>query len=293
MYRERIRNRYEQFSPGFRRIADYLLGHYQDAAFMTAAEIAATVQVDTALVVRFAQRLGYPGFPELIGEVQNSVKRDLQALYVPPAGDDSPGEVYRRNLLQDRNNLDHVLQHLDLQNVLIVLEKFAAAQRVFLIGEGNLTFLAQAFAGRMVALGFPAHVIMGEFVGLAAVMAGLRAGDLFIGLSSTNMSPNVPTALKVARESGATTIAIAAGESLPAAAVAEYSLQAPVTAEGLLPSWTAMAAILHALGQTLAFLRDDHSAEWAARSDHLLRAYLETFRGRLGSVRETVKGYNL
>ena len=65
MYRDHIRTIYEHLSPGYRRIADFLLTHYQDAAFMTAAEVARQASVDTALVVRFAQRLGYPGYPEL------------------------------------------------------------------------------------------------------------------------------------------------------------------------------------------------------------------------------------
>ena len=77
MYRDRIRTIYEHLSPGYRRIADFLLTHYQDAAFMTAAEVARQATVDTALVVRFAQRLGYPGYPELIGDIQEDVKRDL------------------------------------------------------------------------------------------------------------------------------------------------------------------------------------------------------------------------
>ena len=31
----------------------------------------------------------------------------------PPEGDNSPAQVYRRNLMQDRNNLDYSLLHFD------------------------------------------------------------------------------------------------------------------------------------------------------------------------------------
>jgi DNA-binding MurR/RpiR family transcriptional regulator len=67
-------------SPGYRRIADFLLTHYQDAAFMTAAEVARAAVVDTALVVRFAQRRGYPRYTERIGDLEDEVKRDHRAV---------------------------------------------------------------------------------------------------------------------------------------------------------------------------------------------------------------------
>ena len=146
MYRNSIRAIYEHLAPGYRRIADFLIAHYQDAAFMTAAEVARSAQVDTALVVRFAQRLGYPGYPELINDVREDVKRDLRAVYEPPAGDDSPVQVFRRNLMQDRNNLDYLLLHLDLDVVQQTVELLAKAPRIFVTGEGNTNFMAEAFA---------------------------------------------------------------------------------------------------------------------------------------------------
>jgi DNA-binding MurR/RpiR family transcriptional regulator len=58
VYRDHVRTIYEHLSPGYRRIADFLLTHYQDAAFMTAAQVAKQASVDTALVVGFAPRQG-------------------------------------------------------------------------------------------------------------------------------------------------------------------------------------------------------------------------------------------
>ena len=90
MYKERIRDIYEHLSPGYRRIADFLLKRYQDAAFMTAAEVGRASDVDTTLVVRFAQRLGYPGYPEMIADIQDDVKRDLREIYAPVEADNTP-----------------------------------------------------------------------------------------------------------------------------------------------------------------------------------------------------------
>lgn len=289
MFREGIRTLYSQFSPGYRRIADYLLNHYQDAAFMTAAEIARFVEVDTALVVRFAQRLGYPGFPELINEVQEEVKRDLRAVYEPPEGDDSPIQVYRRNLMQDRSNLDYVLLHFDEDTVESIIAALKAARRIFVAGEANLSYLAEAFAARMVSIGRTAHAVPSELAGQAALAAGLAAGDVVVGLALTSMTPSVAAVLKLARDAGAITVAIAGAASNPIAAIAKYVLYTPVTAEGQLPSWTAAAGALHALSQAVALEDADQAKRSTKHAEQYLRTYSDTLRDQLADVQTTLK----
>lgn len=289
MFREGIRALYGQFSPGYRRIADYLLNHYQDAAFMTAAEIARVVDVDTALVVRFAQRLGYPGFPELINEVQEEVKRDLRAVYEPPEGDNSPAQVYRRNLMQDRNNLDYSLLHFDADTVECVITVLKNARRIFVAGEGNLAYLCEAFAARLVGLGYAAHPVVSELASQASMSATMTADDMVLCVGLTALTPGVAVMLKVARDAGAKTVAIAGSATNAIASVAQYVIYAPVGAVGLLPSWSAAASTLHALSQALVLSDMDRGVTWAAHTDHFLRVYSDTLRDQLSDVQTTIK----
>ena len=64
-FRNRIRKIQVDLSPSFTRVAEFCPDHYPDVAFLTVSEFAKTVDVDAATIVRFAQRLGYPGYPEL------------------------------------------------------------------------------------------------------------------------------------------------------------------------------------------------------------------------------------
>jgi DNA-binding MurR/RpiR family transcriptional regulator len=66
----RIRAHRDSMIPGYRRVADYLLEHYQDAAFRSAACVARAAGVSESLVVRFASSLGYAGFRELSGTLE-------------------------------------------------------------------------------------------------------------------------------------------------------------------------------------------------------------------------------
>ena len=64
-------------SKSFLRLADFILDSYISTALMTATEIAHEVNIDAATVVRFAQTLGYSGFPELHKEIKARVKKEF------------------------------------------------------------------------------------------------------------------------------------------------------------------------------------------------------------------------
>ena len=59
------------FSKGQRQIARYIIEHYEQAAYMTAARIGAEVGVSESTVVRFANELGFEGYPEGLRQVKN------------------------------------------------------------------------------------------------------------------------------------------------------------------------------------------------------------------------------
>ncbi|GHJ36824.1 MurR/RpiR family transcriptional regulator [Streptomyces sp. TS71-3] len=86
-----------------RRIADHLLEHMEDVPFLRAAEIAERLGVSAASVTRFAQRLGFDGYPRL----QDAVRADLRSVLAPPrvpAGED--GSRYARVWDREMRNLE-------------------------------------------------------------------------------------------------------------------------------------------------------------------------------------------
>ncbi|PKO23599.1 MAG: hypothetical protein CVU38_03165 [Chloroflexi bacterium HGW-Chloroflexi-1] len=293
MYKERIRETYERLSPGYRRVADFLLNHYQEAAFMTAGRIGRATEVDTTLVVRFAQRLGYAGYPELIADVQADVKRDLRAVYATGGPEDNTTfAMFQRSLVQDRNSLEYMLLHADVAVIEPVVELLEKAPRIYVIGEGAGVYLADLFTSRVLALGFPIRALPGDLITRVALSVTLGPGDLCIGLGTTRLVPGVAVALKIARSEGAHTVAIVGALTNPAAAQAEYVIHAPVQTIGVFPSLTSVLAILHSLIQVLTLRMGDRGATLAARSNYLFQQYAEAQRETLPSLRAVLSEYN-
>jgi DNA-binding MurR/RpiR family transcriptional regulator len=291
MYQQRIREIYVHLSPGYRRIADFLLTRYQDAAFMTAAQVGRASEVDTTLVVRFAQRLGYPGFPELIDDIQEDVKRDLQAVYETAPDDNTPAGVLRRTLTEDRNHLEYILLHMDTATIQKIVDLLDAAPRVFVTGDGSAICLAEAFAMRILLLGIAAHVVSSELTGQTAIAIGAKPGDVLLGIGATPFAVGVAAMLKITRQAGAHTIGIVDSPTNPVAGAAEHVIVAPARAEGPMPSWTSQAAVLHGLMQALTLRRIDSVTAWVTKTNQLMRAYVDELDKSVEPMRAAMLAY--
>src|SRR5438045_2733575 len=71
---ERVAARLADLSPAERRVASFLAEHPEEAAFISAADVAAQLGTSDATVVRTVQSLGYSGLPELKRELVNALK---------------------------------------------------------------------------------------------------------------------------------------------------------------------------------------------------------------------------
>ena len=75
-----IQEKMHLFSKGQKLIANYIVNHYDKAAFLTAAKLGEIVGVSESTVVRFAIELGYDGYPKLQKMLQELIKSKLPAV---------------------------------------------------------------------------------------------------------------------------------------------------------------------------------------------------------------------
>ncbi|HEY64616.1 MAG TPA: MurR/RpiR family transcriptional regulator [Caldilineae bacterium] len=251
MYRERIAQVYNLLSPSYRRIADFLLNNYREAAFMTAAELGEAVDVDTTTVVRCAQRLGYNGYPDLIRDVQAQVKAELQSSYEPLEGDTSPEATWQRSLLRDGENLQQALG-ISQETLTAAVEALQSARHILIMGAGYGRYAAEAFATALRDLGKWVDYIPSDAMSQAFALGHVGEEDLVIGVAVSSYAGEVPTALQLAKDRGAKTMGVFGSYANPIARVADLKLFASSASGGPYASMTAIVAVLTALLQILA-----------------------------------------
>jgi len=156
-----FRRRLEQHLPGLSKsqqhIANYLLTSYDEAAFLSAADLARRLQVSEATVVRFAKAIGFDGFPEL--------KRCLQELYrgqVTPAARlqhklaelaSSQGDVLTKVIDMEVQYLTEAAHSIAPADFDRAVEILLNARRIFISGGGPSAILSELLELRLRRLG--------------------------------------------------------------------------------------------------------------------------------------------
>lgn len=141
---EQIRARLPQFSKAQKRIAHYILEHYEKAAFMTAARIGSTIGVSESTVVRFAAEVGCDGYPQLQKALQEIIRNRLTSVQRMEITSDQidRGNVISKVLSMDIERIKHTMEELDTQSFDLAVQKIIHARRIYIIGVRSAASLA-------------------------------------------------------------------------------------------------------------------------------------------------------
>jgi len=251
MFRERIKASYDNLSAGYRTVANFLLDHPFDAAFMTASSIAKRLDVDTATVVRFAQRLDYEGYPDLLEDVRVIVRAEIQRGLTP--AEEAPGDAgtFRRSVEAEHQNLDNLLSGLSDEMIDKLMVSITKARHIIVVGQWAMESLAEFFALWMKAFGKPAQAISADVLGAGYAFRDLGSKDTVVAFTLDGMSVEMTNTLQVAKKTGARIVVFSANRSQAAARLADVEIVCP--GENIQPltsfasTATAMAALLHTL----------------------------------------------
>ena len=276
MFRERIKNAYDSLTPSFKRLAEFILSHELDVAFMTATELAQALDVDAATVVRFSQALGYSGYRELSHEVQRIVKEDLTAAYSKFPEAETPAEKLQAVLENERHNLEIAIAQVTEKGAEI-LTLLAEAKKVWVVGEATGRNLAAMFADHLGMAGLNASAVVADLGAVANVATDWGADDLVVGIGATGTGLDTAAVLRFAKEKGAQVAAISVSAVSPPAQAVDHLLVCPSSSPVALPSIGSLVTMLVALWQTLLAQKnmEERAEELQGAYDALMGAWSE------------------
>lgn len=252
MFQERIAQHYARLGRNQKKIADFLSQRYHEAAFINAFALSQRLEVDPATVTRFAQRLGYAGYPELLSEIQEMVKKELNVSYKPAA--DKAGEegLFFTALAQERENLERAITHVRGETVTAVISALREAKSVYVVAHGMARGPAQAFVAQLRGLlGMSAHLVPSDQLDAALALSGIGETDVAVGVSLAALHDDTAQLLRLARSRGAVTIGLSTSHTSPTASSADFMLVCPAESTIGIPSAASLTAVLSALANVL------------------------------------------
>jgi DNA-binding MurR/RpiR family transcriptional regulator len=250
-FRERLITAATSLPPQQRSIAEYLLEHPTSVPFYSVPQLARRVGVSEATVVRFAQRLGYPGFSELKIELVEMLQSRLDT-GTGEADEHLADDILASVANLEVTNIGRTVESLDRRIYTEVAESLFSAERVHTFGMGVSALLAELAAYTLLQVGLRASCLPTFFSSPREQLVGIDSGDLVLAISLPPYSRQSLDILRDARALGIPTVALVDRETAPAATLAGRAL--PVRSDNMMftNAVAAVTVMINALATEIA-----------------------------------------
>ena len=255
-----IDERYQKFSKGQKKLADFIKEDYDKAAFLTAAKMGEEVGVSESTVVRFAMALGYdgyPGFQKALGEMVRTKLNSIQRMEVT-YGRISQGEILTSVLQSDIDKIKLTMQSIDHESFELAVETILNAKKIYVIGIRSCAPLASF-------LGFYLNLICDNVVAVHTNSSSeifeqlirIDEDDVIIGISFPRYSMRTLKALEFASNRKAKVITLTDSVHSPMTLYSSCNLIARSDMASIVDSLVAPLSVVNALVVALCMKKQD------------------------------------
>lgn len=247
---EVLNTNYTSMSKSHKKVADFIINHYDQAVFMTAAKLGAGLDISESTVVRFAMALGYSGYPEFQKDLEECVKLKLSAVQKMEAkyGRSSQSEVLVSVLESDMEKIQHTIDNLDPASFETAMDIIMNARNIYIMGlrsneplAGFLHFYLNMFRGNVIRVNTTSVTETFE------QMIRISEEDCFIGISFPRYSMRTLKAMEFANDRNAKVIAITDSQHSPMNLYSSCNLFARSDMVSIVDSLVAPLSLINAL----------------------------------------------
>ncbi|NIH86730.1 DNA-binding MurR/RpiR family transcriptional regulator [Amycolatopsis granulosa] len=190
-------------------------------------EVALAANTSETTVTRFCKAVGVGGYPQLrialAADTARSEARSSRNIGGEIAVDDDLAAVVGKVSFADARAVEETADQLDIVTLQHVIDLLADAGRTDVYGVGASAFVAADLQQKLHRIGRVCFAWSDTHIMLTSA-AVLGAGDVAIGVSHTGATTDTVEALRVAREHGATTVALTNFPRSPITDVADHVL---------------------------------------------------------------------
>ena len=255
---DRLNQSGKRLSKGHRRIAQYIVDHYDKAVFMTASRLGESVGVSESTVVRFATALGYEGYPQLQRSLQELVSHRLTANQrVEMSTEIDPDGVMNYVLKSDMQNLHNTLENQDNEVFEDVVRRLLSAKAIYVMGLRSAAPLAQFMGYYLNYIFDDVHLVSSGATDVFESIAKLKEDDVIVGISFPRYSTRTLEAMRFAKRCGAQVVAITDGPMSPLKDIADATLMARTDMASFVDSLAAPLSLINALLVSLGLRRKE------------------------------------
>jgi DNA-binding MurR/RpiR family transcriptional regulator len=189
------------------RIASILLGDPQDCILLSAAQLAERASVHESTVIRFAQKLGYSGYPELHADVVADARQVGEAATqrLMQAAEDHELASIVQQQLRVLADLPRQVRQESLDSAVTALLE---ARRVYIYGQDLARFLVEFMERKLRRLGFDVVAMPYGGTDLAEHLVSLSSDDVLLAFAFGQQRRDINGLLRRVQLRGAKSILV-------------------------------------------------------------------------------------
>ncbi|MGL5440619.1 MAG: MurR/RpiR family transcriptional regulator [Filifactoraceae bacterium] len=244
-----IQAEFSKLSKGQKIIAQYILSNYDKAAFMTAAKLGSTVGVSESTVVRFANALGFPGYPELQKSLQELIKNKLTTVQRVEMSKEYSSDftILKKVLRSDINNIKGTLDEISPEAFENVINRMITAKKIYIVGLRSsatiseyLSFYLNFILDNVILVNYSISDVFEQIL-------KVDSEDLVIGISFPRYSKRTFELLEYAKSKGAQIVSITDSMIAPIATISEDTIITKSNMASFVDSLVAPFSVANAL----------------------------------------------
>jgi DNA-binding MurR/RpiR family transcriptional regulator len=276
-----LRATFDSLGLGQQKVAEFILTRGIEACYLPASRIAELAEVSHSTVVRLAQGLGFDGFPDLQGTLQERYLRDMSSTQrlelgssgIVSAGREGEEEALLDSLFQaDIAQLETMRKGLSTADFLQAVELLDGARRIYVVGLRASAPQALTLVGGLRHIRPGCYLLQPGLADLVDQLVDITAGDLLVSMSYARYAKETVRCVEYAAGQGASTLALTDSKLSPAARIADVVLVVPTHLAYFVVS-VASISLIGALLSALALRRHDGGQDRLKRLEGLLEAF--------------------
>lgn len=222
----KIRSERDQMSAVERRIADFILENAQLLRDYSSQQLANALGISQSSVVKFTQKLGFKGYPDLKYSVGEAIARadNSEAAVAAHEVAGGEGESLATSLWRRKSEAEEATRLINPPETLRgAVDALAKAGKVFVIGVGEDDIYSRGFALKLSLLGIPTVQSFDVARMMASISSG-GAGDVLLIFSEHGHHPALCKLGRLFREQRGRLLTVTRHTSNPLRALADLAL---------------------------------------------------------------------
>jgi RpiR family carbohydrate utilization transcriptional regulator len=204
---DRIRAIRRDLAPTAGRIADFIAENAAEVVHMSVTEVAERAEASEGSVIGFCQAIGARGFQQIKLSLARDLVQPVQFIHEDLTPSDSIATVVEKIFQSDLQALQDTQKALDIQALSKAVDAIRKARRVEVFGIGSAAPIAEDANYRLLRIGIESRVSVDSHI--QAITAALAdPSTVVVTISHSGSTVETLAATKLAKEAGATTIAI-------------------------------------------------------------------------------------